>query len=118
MQDYDLELPPDLDVRGIDFSATTVTDVSGAPNAGTSSTVGGRAFLKGRPGQARAPDRPDRGAAGGLTRGRLVRCRRCSSRAGPAIDAQETVDRLLEIRERLRSALTSKVVVDRCVLPS
>jgi hypothetical protein len=46
VQRYDLELPPDLDIKAVDFSATTFTDVSGAPNAGTSSSVGGRAFVK------------------------------------------------------------------------
>ena len=46
VQRYDLELPPDLDIKAVDFSATTFTDVSGAPNTGTSSSVGGRAFVK------------------------------------------------------------------------
>ena len=45
VQYYDLEVPPDLDVRAVDFSATTFSDVSGT-NGITSSTVTGRAFVK------------------------------------------------------------------------
>jgi hypothetical protein len=42
---YDLEIPPDLEIKSVDFSASTFTDVSGGPD-GTSSSVGGRAFVK------------------------------------------------------------------------
>jgi len=45
VQRYDLELPPDLEVRSVDFSASTFTQVSGGSD-GTSSSVGGRAFVK------------------------------------------------------------------------
>jgi hypothetical protein len=45
VQKYDLELPPDLEVKSVDFSASTFTDVSGGPD-GSSSSVGGRAFVK------------------------------------------------------------------------
>ena len=45
VQYYDLELPPDLDIKGVDFSATTFTAVSGGAE-NTSSSVGGRAFVK------------------------------------------------------------------------
>src|SRR5215218_2230219 len=45
VQRYDLELPPDLEVKSVDFSASTFTDVSGGPD-GSSSSVGGRAFVK------------------------------------------------------------------------
>jgi hypothetical protein len=38
-------LPPDLEVKSVDFSASTFTDVSGGPD-GSSSSVGGRAFVK------------------------------------------------------------------------
>ena len=46
VQRLDLELPPDLDVRGIDFAPTTYADVRGTPDVGTSSRVAGRAFVK------------------------------------------------------------------------
>jgi hypothetical protein len=45
VQRYDLEIPPDLEIKSVDFSASTFTDVSGGPD-GTSSSVGGRAFVK------------------------------------------------------------------------
>ena len=45
VQYYDLELPPDLDIKAVDFSATTFSDVSGTKSA-TSSSIGGRAFVK------------------------------------------------------------------------
>src|SRR3954453_2911996 len=45
VQRYDLELPPDLEVKSVDFSASTFTQVSGGSD-GTSSAVGGRAFVK------------------------------------------------------------------------
>jgi len=44
VQYYDLELPPDLEIKGVDFSATTFAEVSGGET--TSSSVGGRAFVK------------------------------------------------------------------------
>jgi hypothetical protein len=46
VQRYDLELPPDLDVKTIDFTATTYADVRGNSDTGTSSEVAGRAFVK------------------------------------------------------------------------
>jgi hypothetical protein len=45
IQYYDLEVPADLGVKSVDFSATTFSDVSGAGGT-TSSAVGGRAFVK------------------------------------------------------------------------
>lgn len=45
VQYYDLEIPPDLEIRSVDFSATTFSDVSGSAGA-MSSSVGGRAFVK------------------------------------------------------------------------
>lgn len=42
---FDLEVPADLEVRMADFSATTFADVSGSGGI-TSSSVGGRAFVK------------------------------------------------------------------------
>src|SRR3989442_14318289 len=45
VQYYDLEIPPDLDIRAVDFSASTFSAVSGAGGS-TSSQVGGRAFVK------------------------------------------------------------------------
>ena len=42
---YDLEVPPDLEIKAVDFSATTFADVSGVGGS-TSSSVGGRAFVK------------------------------------------------------------------------
>jgi hypothetical protein len=45
IQYYDLEIPPDLEIRAVDFSATTFSAVSGAGGS-TSSKVGGRAFVK------------------------------------------------------------------------
>jgi hypothetical protein len=45
IQYYDLEVPPELEIKAVDFSATTFTDVSGSQDV-TSSSVGGRAFVK------------------------------------------------------------------------
>jgi hypothetical protein len=45
IQYYDLEVPADLEIKAVDFSATTFSDVSGSAGALTSS-VGGRAFVK------------------------------------------------------------------------
>lgn len=45
IQYYDLEIPADLEIKSVDFSATTFSDVSGAGGS-TSSAVGGRAFVK------------------------------------------------------------------------
>ena len=45
IQHYDLEIPADLEIKSVDFSATTFSDVSGAGGS-TSSAVGGRAFVK------------------------------------------------------------------------
>ena len=41
IQYYDLEVPPDLEIRSVDFDATMF-----AEGAGSASTVGGRAFVK------------------------------------------------------------------------
>ena len=46
VQYYDLELPPDLEIKAVDFSATTYADVSGTPQGPVGSTVNGRAFVK------------------------------------------------------------------------
>jgi hypothetical protein len=45
VQYYDLEVPPDLEIKAVDFSATTFSEVSGSSGI-TSSSVGGRAFVK------------------------------------------------------------------------
>ena len=45
IQYYDLDVPPDLEIRAVDFSATTFSEVAGTGGA-TSSSVGGRAFVK------------------------------------------------------------------------
>jgi len=45
IQYYDLDVPPDLEIKAVDFSATTFSQVSGA-GGNTSSSVGGRAFVK------------------------------------------------------------------------
>jgi hypothetical protein len=45
IQHYDLEIPADLEIKSVDFSATTFSDVSGSGGS-TSSAVGGRAFVK------------------------------------------------------------------------
>ena len=45
IQYHDLEVPPDLEIKAVDFTATTFSDVSGAAGS-TSSSVGGRAFVK------------------------------------------------------------------------
>ena len=45
VQYYDLEIPADLEIRNVDFSATTFSDVSGSGGT-TVSSVGGRAFVK------------------------------------------------------------------------
>ncbi|MFL5613041.1 MAG: hypothetical protein ACJ796_05210 [Gemmatimonadaceae bacterium] len=45
IQYYDLEIPSDLEIRSVDFSATTFSEVAGSQGA-TTSSVGGRAFVK------------------------------------------------------------------------
>jgi len=45
VQYYDLELPADLEIKAVDFSATTYADVSGPPEGAVGSTVSGRAFV-------------------------------------------------------------------------
>jgi len=45
IQYYDLDIPPDLEIKMVDFSATTFSEVSGSGGS-TSSAVGGRAFVK------------------------------------------------------------------------
>jgi hypothetical protein len=45
IQYHDLDVPPDLEIKAVDFTATTFSDVSGAGGS-TSSSVGGRAFVK------------------------------------------------------------------------
>ena len=45
IQYYDLEIPPDLEIRAVDFSATSFAAVSGSGGY-TSSETGGRAFVK------------------------------------------------------------------------
>ena len=45
IQYYDLEVPPDLEIRAVDFSASTFSAVSGSGGT-TSSKTGGRAFVK------------------------------------------------------------------------
>ena len=45
IQYYDLEIPSDLEIKGVDFSATTFSEVSGSSGV-TGSEVGGRAFVK------------------------------------------------------------------------
>ena len=46
VQYYDLELPSDLEVKAVDFTATTFANVSGEPEGAVGSTVSGRAFVK------------------------------------------------------------------------
>jgi len=46
VQYYDLQIPSELDIRTIDFSATTFADVNGPPEGATTSSVGGRAFVR------------------------------------------------------------------------
>ena len=43
---YDLEIPADLEVRSIDFSATTYSNVTGTSDGPTSTMVAGRAFVQ------------------------------------------------------------------------
>jgi hypothetical protein len=45
VQYYDLEIPPDLEIKSVDFSATTFSEVAGS-SGNTYSSVGGRAFVK------------------------------------------------------------------------
>ena len=45
VQYHDLEVPSDLEIRSVDFSATTFSEVSGSGGV-TGSSVGGRAFVK------------------------------------------------------------------------
>lgn len=46
VQYADLELPAGLDIRSVDFSASTFGDASSAPGGPVFSAVGGRAFVK------------------------------------------------------------------------
>ena len=46
VQYYDLELPADLEIKSVDFSATTFSDVSGTPHGPVGTTVTGRAFVR------------------------------------------------------------------------
>lgn len=46
VQYYDLEVPRDLEIKAVDFAATTFADVFGMPHSATVSSVGGRAFVK------------------------------------------------------------------------
>ena len=46
VQYYDLEVPRDLEIKAVDFAATTFSDVFGSPGGTTTSSVGGRAFVK------------------------------------------------------------------------
>lgn len=45
VQYHDLEVPSDLEIKSVDFSATTFSEVSGSGGV-TGSSVGGRAFVK------------------------------------------------------------------------
>ncbi len=45
VQYYDLEVPSDLEIKAVDFSATTFSAVSGG-QGNVGSEVGGRAFVK------------------------------------------------------------------------
>ena len=45
IQYHDLEIPADLEIRSVDFSATTFSEVAGSRGI-TSSATGGRAFVK------------------------------------------------------------------------
>ena len=45
IQYHDLEIPADLEIKAVDFAATTFSDVSGSGGSLTSA-VGGRAFVK------------------------------------------------------------------------
>jgi hypothetical protein len=45
IQYYDLDIPSDLEIKAVDFAATSFTDVTGV-NGMTGSTVTGRAFVK------------------------------------------------------------------------
>jgi hypothetical protein len=46
IQYYDLEVPGDLEIKAVDFAATTFSDVFGPPNGTTTTSVSGRAFVK------------------------------------------------------------------------
>ena len=46
VQYYDLEVPQELEIKSVDFSATMYSDVSGTPQGPVGSTVNGRAFVK------------------------------------------------------------------------
>lgn len=46
VQYYDLEVPGDLEIKAVDFAATTFSEVFGPPHGFTTSSVGGRAFVK------------------------------------------------------------------------
>ena len=45
VQHYDLEIPASLEIRSVEFTATTFSEVTGYDRA-TGSKVGGRAFLQ------------------------------------------------------------------------
>ena len=44
-QEYTLEIPPELEIRSVDYDAALYSDVSGGGNF-TSTSLGGRAFVK------------------------------------------------------------------------
>ena len=47
IQRYDVEVPPELEIKAVDFSSTAFSEVSGGTNGtAVGSTVGGRAFVK------------------------------------------------------------------------
>lgn len=45
VQYHELEVPSDLEIKSVDFAATTFSEVSGSANL-TATSVGGRAFVK------------------------------------------------------------------------
>jgi hypothetical protein len=45
VQRYDLDIPADLEIKAVDFTATSFTDVSGFQGT-TSSSTSGRGFVK------------------------------------------------------------------------
>gem|GEM_PF-3745277 len=46
VQYHDLDVPADVEIRSVDFSATAFSETSGGPGGHVSSSVGGRAFVK------------------------------------------------------------------------
>ena len=46
VQYYDLELPADLEIKSVDFTATSFGDVNGTPGGPVGTNVSGRAFVK------------------------------------------------------------------------